>query len=90
MARFRAIENHRYLLRAANSGISAVIDPYGRIQTRSLLDERTRLDSIFEWENEKTFYTRYGDVFAWSCLGIDLLAFGWMIWTKRGIVLRVG
>jgi apolipoprotein N-acyltransferase len=74
MARFRAIENHRYLLRAANSGISAVVDPYGRIQARSLLNGRMSLESAFEWETNVTFYARYGDVFAWSCIGISILA----------------
>jgi len=90
MARFRAIENHRYLLRAANSGISAVIDPYGRVQTKSSLSTRTALDSVFEWESDITFYTRYGDVFAWSCLGIVLLAIGWVTWSQsRRAAIRV-
>jgi apolipoprotein N-acyltransferase len=88
MARFRAIENHRYLLRAANSGISAVIDPNGQIQTRSSLNERMALDSVFEWESDRTFYTRYGDVFAWSCLGVNVLAVGWMIWSQIGRLPR--
>jgi len=84
MARFRAIENHRYILRAANSGISAVIDPYGRIQASSPLNKRTWLDSAFDWESERTFYTRYGDVFAWSCVGITSLAVGWLICSQSG------
>ncbi len=73
MARFRAIENHRYLLRAANSGISAVIDPYGRIQARTSLNTRVSLESTFRWETYVTFYMLYGDVFAWSCVVISVL-----------------
>ena len=79
MARFRAIENHRYLLRAANSGISAVIDPYGRVQIKSPLNQRTSLDSTFDWETGQTFYTRYGDVFAWSCVSVSGLIIGLIV-----------
>ena len=35
MARLRAIENHRYLLRATNNGLTALIDPYGRVWNKS-------------------------------------------------------
>ena len=79
MARFRAIENHRYLLRAANSGISAIIDPYGRIRQKTPLNVRTVVDSTFEWEDKLTPYTRYGDVFAWACLGVTLLSTGFLV-----------
>lgn len=79
MARFRAIENHRYLLRAANSGISAVIDPCGRIQKKSPLNVRTVLDSTFEFENTLTLYTKYGDVFSWVCLGVTLFFVGFLV-----------
>lgn len=45
-ARVRAVEEGLALVRAANSGISAVIDPYGRVLARTRLGERKRLDSI--------------------------------------------
>jgi apolipoprotein N-acyltransferase len=79
MARFRAIENHRYLLRAANSGISAVIDPYGRVQTKTSLNQRTSFDSTFEWETSQTFYTRHGDVFVWICVSTSGLTIGLIV-----------
>jgi len=78
MARFRAIENQRYLLRAANTGISAIIDPYGRVKGKTSLNVRTVLDSTFELENTLTLYTRYGDVFSWVCLGVTLLFVGFL------------
>ncbi len=65
MSVFRAVENRRFLLRAANTGISAVIDPAGRIRTRSRLFEKAVLtDSIALSSSPPTFYTRHGDLFA--------------------------
>jgi apolipoprotein N-acyltransferase len=65
MARFRAVENHRFLVRAANTGISAIIDPFGRELVRSELMERRALVGEVRGISEITFYSRYGDVFAW-------------------------
>jgi apolipoprotein N-acyltransferase len=67
MARLRAVENRRFLIRAANNGISAVIDPYGRIQKKTGLFVRTVLDDQFAYCNELTFYLRHGDWFAQGC-----------------------
>lgn len=68
MARFRAIENHRYLLRATNDGITAVIDPYGRVVAQAPLYCQTALAARFNFLSERTFYTAHGDVFAWLCV----------------------
>ena len=73
MAAFRAVENRRFLVRAANTGISAVIDPHGRIVARSALFEaRALVEDVF-FQRQVTFYSRFGDVFAFGCL---LLAAG--------------
>lgn len=74
MARMRAVENRRYLLRAANSGISAVIDPFGRVLSSTGLHRRTVLDSDFRFRQAPTFYSRYGDVFAFLCLALSLVS----------------
>jgi apolipoprotein N-acyltransferase len=66
MAVVRAVENRRYVVRSANTGISAVIDPYGRIEGRTPLNLRTALEGTAGFRSELTFYTRYGDVFAWA------------------------
>ena len=66
MARFRAVENHRFLVRAANTGISAIIDPFGRELARTELMEKRALVGDVRAISELTFYSRYGDVFAWS------------------------
>lgn len=76
MARFRAIENHRYLLRATNDGITAAIDPYGRIVARASLYCQTALVADFSFLAKRTFYTTHGDMFAWACVLIALIVLG--------------
>lgn len=71
MARMRAVENCRYLLRAANNGISAVVDPFGRVVSRIQRNQRTALESSFEFRKELTLYSRYGDWLAWLCLALS-------------------
>ncbi|MBI4056673.1 MAG: apolipoprotein N-acyltransferase, partial [Elusimicrobia bacterium] len=74
----RAVENRRFLLRSANTGISAVVDPYGRILSQTHLGEKAVLvTSLPSWENpERSFYSRFGDWFGWLCLGVSLLSLG--------------
>ena len=62
MAVMRAIETRRYLVRAANTGISGIVDPYGRILHRTSLFTEAKLSGEVKWVEEQTFYTRYGDV----------------------------
>jgi apolipoprotein N-acyltransferase len=81
MARFRAIENHRYLLRATNDGITAVIDPYGRVIATAPQYQQAVLTAHFSYESERTFYTTHGDTFAWSCVALSVILF---IWTLFG------
>ena len=66
MAVFRAVENGKYLVRAANTGITAVVDPRGRVVERTALFERTRARARRAAACAgSTFYARHGDVFAW-------------------------
>lgn len=81
MVTLRSVENRVYTVRAANTGISAVIDPLGRITARTALFERTALSGTFQLSEERTFYTAYGDVFAHGCMG--LLALLALITLKR-------
>jgi apolipoprotein N-acyltransferase len=77
IARMRAVENRRWILRATNDGITATIDPAGRItQTLPPFGEQV-MTTGFGYVKETTFYTRHGDWFAWSCLifGIGLAGF---------------
>jgi len=74
IVRMRAIENHRWLLRATNTGISAIIDPYGRITAQTQIDQPAVLNSQFQYLSDSTFYTRHGDLFAYLCAIITLAA----------------
>jgi apolipoprotein N-acyltransferase len=80
MARLRAIENGRSFVRAANTGISALVDPRGRILAQTQLFEQRALVGDVPLTRESTFYARHGDVFAWACLVASVLlsALAWV------------
>ena len=73
MARMRAIENDRWILRDTNTGITASIDPYGRIVAQAPRSQRTSLLAPYGVISTQTFYTLHGDWFAWTCAIISLL-----------------
>jgi apolipoprotein N-acyltransferase len=73
MARMRAIENQRWILLSTNNGVTASIDPLGRVVTRAERNIRTALVAPFAPQSETTFYSRYGDLFAWICVVISLI-----------------
>jgi apolipoprotein N-acyltransferase len=74
MSRMRAVENHRWVLLATNNGTTASIDPFGRVVKQAPRNVRTALAAPYAAQNESTFYSRNGDVFAWLCVVISLLA----------------
>jgi apolipoprotein N-acyltransferase len=63
----RAIENERWLLAATNTGMTAAIDPYGRIVAATPRKVRTALAAPYALISGTTFYTRHGDWFAYLC-----------------------
>jgi apolipoprotein N-acyltransferase len=67
MARMRAIENHRWILLDTNNGITTAIDPKGRVTYSAPRNIDTSLVVRYGYEDNLTFYTRYGDVFAYAC-----------------------
>ena len=73
MARMRAVENDRWLLRDTNTGITAVIDPMGRIVAEAPRNQRTQLQAAYSPLETTTFYTRHGDWFPLLCAIITLL-----------------
>jgi apolipoprotein N-acyltransferase len=81
MAAFRAVENRRYMVRAANTGITAVVDPRGRVLEATALFEQAVLVRDVPFVAATSFYTRHGDVFAHACAAIALAllaaTFGW-------------
>jgi len=82
IARMRAAENRRWLLRSTNNGISASIDPAGRLVTSAEEFTRTVFRLPFSYIAETTLYTRYGDWFAWLCLAVGLFAVA-VAWLPR-------
>lgn len=72
MARMRAVENNRWLLRDTNTGVTTVIDPFGRIVAEAPRNERVALQASYATEDTLTFYTRHGDWFAILCAIITL------------------
>lgn len=73
MARWRAVENRRYLLRAANSGISAVVTPAGAIEGATGLFRREVSVVRFAFLSHRTPYTAAGDLFAAACAMISVV-----------------
>jgi apolipoprotein N-acyltransferase len=65
---FRAVENRREIVRSANTGISAFIDQTGKIKKMLGVFETGILVDKAEFNNNLTFYTKYGDIFAYICI----------------------
>jgi apolipoprotein N-acyltransferase len=83
MAVFRAVETRRALARAANTGITAFIDPVGRVLDETpLFEEAIRTRSLPALDQE-TFYVRHGDLFAIVCVLISLVAYMGILVQKR-------
>jgi len=78
MARMRAIENRRWVLRDTNSGITASIDPEGDVVASLPRHEMTALRAPFNYITGTTFYTRHGDWFAYACTIIAVAMLGFV------------
>jgi apolipoprotein N-acyltransferase len=80
IARMRAVENSRWLIRSTNDGITAVIDASGNIDERLPLYQELVEHMHFAFRSGNTFYTNYGDWFAWGCLMAAAIA---LVWSQR-------
>jgi apolipoprotein N-acyltransferase len=81
-ASMRAIEEGRYLVRAANTGVSGIVDPYGHVLMRSEIYEPAVLVGDVRFVRETTFYTRHGDVLAF---GSALLTAALLLTVRRRV-----
>jgi apolipoprotein N-acyltransferase len=78
MSAIRAAENGRWMVRAANTGVSAIIDARGRVREASALFEEAVItaDVPVSTRASSTFYARFGDVFAGLCVVGSGVLFG--------------
>src|SRR6266571_869975 len=73
MARVRAVENRRWIVRATNNGYTVSVDPYGRIIAPLPPDVRAATDLLYDFRTDDTIYTRFGDWFAWTCVIVSVI-----------------
>ena len=83
MSVFRAVENHRYLLRAASTGVSAIIDPHGRILDSEHIFRQKVLVETIRLQSETTLYTRHGDWVVYLSLLLVLALAVWSLITHH-------
>ncbi|MCD5390640.1 apolipoprotein N-acyltransferase [candidate division NPL-UPA2 bacterium] len=87
MVSLRAVENRLPLVRAANTGISCFIDPFGHSQVLEVEGERIFVRGVLIKEivipEQETFYARRGDIFAYICLLLTLFILAPTIWKLR-------
>jgi apolipoprotein N-acyltransferase len=73
MARVRAVENRRWIVRVTNNGYTVSVDPYGRIIEPLPPDVRAAADLPYDFRTDETIYTRFGDWFAWLCVIVSVI-----------------
>jgi apolipoprotein N-acyltransferase len=78
-ASLRAIEQRRYLVRAANTGVSGLVDPAGRVVARLGLFETGILVEDARFLEKRTVYATIGDSFAWACVLLSAV----IVWGRR-------
>ncbi len=71
---FRAVENRVYYARAANTGVSSIVDPVGRIIVSTPIYEKASFNGSVKTSSIHSIYTRIGDVFAWIVFGLVCMA----------------
>jgi apolipoprotein N-acyltransferase len=80
MARMRAVENRRWILRDTNTGVTASIDPYGTVRQSIPRHQVEALAAQFGYGSDLTFYTRHGDLLPAICAILSLVV---LLWSAR-------
>lgn len=84
LVRMRAAENARWILRPTNNGVSAAVDPAGRVVHRLPAFTPAAERVGFAYSRALTFFSRTGDWFAWLCLAGSAAALAGSAWRFRG------
>ena len=71
-ASMRAIEEGRYLVRSANTGISGLVDPYGHVLVQTGIFQPAVIDGEVRFLTVSTFYARHGDIFAYASVVVAI------------------
>jgi apolipoprotein N-acyltransferase len=83
LASMRAIEQGRFLVRSANTGISGIVDPYGRVLVRTNLFARTIVVGEVRFLQDQTVYAKIGDAAPQSAVFLTLMAAGFALLRQR-------
>lgn len=83
MARMRALETGRYMLRATNTGITAIISPKGKIDVAAPLFQRTQVAGTITPIEGSTPYARWGD---WPVVVVLGMGLSFAAWRRRRIL----
>jgi len=86
-ASLRAVENRRWIVRSANGGISAFVDPWGRRYLQTKMYASADIAHPIYARDDETFYARHGDVFALVCAGLSggIILLTLVFRRKRGV-----
>jgi apolipoprotein N-acyltransferase len=87
MARMRAIENRRWILRDTNNGVTAAIDPYGAVRQSIPRHAVDALPAQYGYSSELTFYTMHGDWLPGLCA---ILSLALLVWSGRVLLGQIG
>ena len=79
LARLRAVELRTGIVRSANTGISGLIHPSGKVENKVLFGDQGVFKGKVSLNRGLTFYARYGSVFAQMCFILTLIQFIWLL-----------
>ncbi len=88
IARMRAVENGRWILRSTNDGVTSAISPAGRVDAALPSFLQDSLDVQFGYRSNITGYVRYGEWCWWLCVLAAAAAVGWIARQERHGALR--